>query len=222
MLVIYAPPTAVAGAALALAPAVNGRELLVASLLLIHFGKRCLETLFVHRYSGTVKAATAGFIGVFYSLVTLLISVMQAGVPAAIYAGADQVLGAALALYGAGELGNLWHHMLLARMREQPPPSASAPSSPQPPTPSDGAAAPSAYRVPSGGLFDYVTMPHYFFEITAWCGIALATQQLNACLVALGMASYLSGRAMATTRWYKDKFGKEWPEERRHLVPFVF
>lgn len=47
-------------------------------------------------------------------------------------------------------------------------------------------------------------------------------RQLNALLVFAGMASYLSGRAVATTRWYRAKFGKAWPEHRRHLVPFVF
>ena len=41
-------------------------------------------------------------------------------------------------------------------------------------------------------------------------------------LVFAGLASYLSGRAVATTLWYRAKFGKAWPAHRRHLVPFVF
>ena len=52
--------------------------------------------------------------------------------------------------------------------------------------------------------------------------LALVAQQLNALLVFAGLASYLSGRAVATTRWYRTKFGKAWPAHRRHLVPFVF
>ena len=59
-------------------------------------------------------------------------------------------------------------------------------------------------------------------EIVAWVGIALCTQQLNALLAAAGMASYLSGRAVATTRWYQDKFGEAWPSSRRHLIPGIF
>ena len=210
MLVIYVPPAATAATALAFAPAMNGREVIVGSLLLIPFAKRVMETLFVHRYSGCMKAATAAFIGTFYSLVTLLISVMQFNVPASVYAGADDMLAAALALFAVGQVGNLWHHKLLADMRRPAEAKATA------------AAPASEYKVPTGGLFDYVTMPHYLFEITAWLGIALAAQQLNALLVALGMASYLSGRAMATTRWYQEKFGKDFPEDRRHLVPFLF
>lgn len=241
MLAIYVPPAVTAAAALGLTPSAagNGREAIVCALLLVHFVKRVLETLFVHRYSGTMKAATAGFIGVFYSLVTMLISVMQAGVPASVYAGADQALAVALSLFGVGELGNLWHHALLADMRkhDDEPTAGAAPIPPPPPVEEQEGAAGSgsgssvaaaaagsrlSYRVPSGGLFDLVTAPHYLFEITAWVGIAVATQQLNACLVALGMASYLAGRAAATTRWYADTFGAAWPAERRHLVPFLF
>ena len=80
----------------------------------------------------------------------------------------------------------------------------------------------SAYSVPHGGLFGVVAMPHYFFELCAWLGVALVAQQLNALLVFGGMASYLGGRAVATSRWYRAQFGAAWPEGRRHLVPFVF
>ena len=81
---------------------------------------------------------------------------------------------------------------------------------------------PNAYVVPRGGLFSLVTTPHYLCELAAWLGVALVAQQLNALLVFAGLASYLSGRAVATTRWYRTKFGKAWPAHRRHLVPFVF
>ena len=76
--------------------------------------------------------------------------------------------------------------------------------------------------MPHGGLFELVAMPHYFFELCAWLGVALVAQQLNALLVFGGMASYLGGRAVATSRWYHAQFGAAWPEGRRHLVPFVF
>ena len=88
--------------------------------------------------------------------------------------------------------------------------------------PTTGTPSMSTYKVPSGGLFSLVTMPHYFFEVVAWLGVALAAQQLNALLVAGGMASYLSGRAVASTRWYKQRFGKAYPASRKHMVPFVF
>jgi len=212
MLGIYVPPAAAAAAALAIdvGSAGNGRETIVAGLLLTHFGKRVAEVLCIHRYSGSMASGTAGFIGTFYSLIVVLVAWQQRAVPASLYVGADPVLGVALALFAIGQAGNLYHHWLLSTMRRPTSGSAASPS------------GVSTYQIPTGGLFPLVTMPHYLFEIIAWLGIALATQQLNAVLVSGGMASYLTGRSVATTRWYKEKFGKAWPESRKNLIPFVF
>jgi hypothetical protein len=58
---------------------------------------------------------------------------------------------------------------------------------------------------------------------SAWLGIALAAQQLNALLVAVGMASYLAGRAVAQSDWYDTKFPKEYAAlGRKNMVPFLF
>ena len=65
-------------------------------------------------------------------------------------------------------------------------------------------------------------MPHYAFEIVAWLGVALASGEAHAFLVAASMTSYLGGRAVATTRWYEKKFGAAWPADRWHMVPGVF
>ena len=53
------------------------REGLVAALLVGHFAKRVLETLFVHRYSGGMPRSNAAFISFFYSLCVLLIASQQ-------------------------------------------------------------------------------------------------------------------------------------------------
>ena len=231
MLVIYTPATCAAAYCVATAGDSNGRERLIAAMLLGHFAKRVAETLFVHRYSGSLDGGVGGFIGTFYALLTLLISAQQAAVPRDAYV--DALLPVGLALYAVGEAGNLYHHALLARMRRPPKEQAtmlrgmSALALAATPTTAEAlAAAPetpkSAYSVPHGGLFGVVAMPHYFFELCAWLGVALVAQQLNALLVFGGMASYLGGRAVATSRWYRAQFGNAWPEGRRHLVPFVF
>ena len=54
MLIIYTPSLVVSAAMLATAPAVNGREAIVAGMLLLHFAKRVAEVLCVHQYSGFV------------------------------------------------------------------------------------------------------------------------------------------------------------------------
>ena len=232
MLLIYVPATLTSLAFLtksAVVPMLNGRELIVATLLAVHFAKRVAEVLYVHDYSGQCSKPTATFIGVFYALISLLILVQQSAVPASIYAGCGPLMAAGLAAFAVGEAGNLYHHALLASMRKTSPATATD----VPPTPASSEAlgatrsqatvAPSkAYVMPSGGLFDLVTMPHYTFEIVAWIGIALVCQQLNAFLAAAGMASYLAGRSVATTAWYRERFGDKWPSARRHLVPFIF
>ena len=229
MLVIYSPALLTSAACLATAPSLNGRETLVSSLLVAHFAKRVLETLALHKYSGRCSAPMAGFIGIFYALGALLIASQQRAVPASVYAASNAALPLGLALFAVGQAGNLYHHYLLAALRRPVESSASA-TGKVPPTPSTSQAMKEAslpavtprYVLPTGGLFDLVTMPHYLFEIVAWLGIAMCAQQLNALLVAAGMASYLSGRAIATTRWYTKRFGDKWPKARRHLVPFLF
>ena len=53
----------------------NGRECLVAGMLLIHFVKRVAETLFLHKYSSKQTDGVMGaFIGVYYTLICLLIT----------------------------------------------------------------------------------------------------------------------------------------------------
>jgi hypothetical protein len=53
----------------------NGREALIATMLLGHFVKRVLETLFLHKYSSKqTDGAMGGFIGIYYTLTCLLIT----------------------------------------------------------------------------------------------------------------------------------------------------
>jgi len=231
MLLIYMPATITAAVSLATGDRGNGRELIITTMLLVHFAKRVGEVLCVHAYSGFTSGPLAGFIGTFYALITLLIATSQAAVPASVYADGDTIMALAITLFLVGEAGNGYHHWLLSTMRRG---DTAMPT--VPPTPSSRAAGqlhrvPSAhqpmssggsYVIPKGALFDYVTMPHYLFELCAWLGIALCAQQINAVLAFAGMASYLSGRAVATTQWYKTKFGDDYPKDRKHLVPFLF
>jgi hypothetical protein len=53
----------------------NGRECLVAGMLLFHFVKRVAETLFLHKYSSKQTDGVMGAcIGVYYTLTCLLIT----------------------------------------------------------------------------------------------------------------------------------------------------
>ena len=110
----------------------------------------------------------------------------------------DALLPVGLALYAAGEAGNLYHHaaradapaaqaqatmlrgMSALALAATPPPAEALAAAPEPPK--------SACSVPHGGLFGVVAMPHYFFGLPR-LGVALVAQQLNALLVFGGMVA---------------------------------
>jgi len=251
MLLLYSPALVVALNYLrnATMEAGNGREGITAALLVAHFGKRVLECLFLHKYSGTMDADFLAPISAYYAYCTTLIAHQQLQVPQYSHKLSGLVYGVGLALSVIGQLGNLYHHWLLAQLRKgeeskEPPGGSASSEGPldlpkefksselrSPVSPSDHAkqvltqkqsnSALQRYVIPSGGLFGFVTMPHYFFELLSWLGLACVTQQFNAFMVVADMTSYLAGRSVATTRWYRAKFDT-YPTETRHLIPFLF
>lgn len=221
MLIIYTPALLVSAISLVLRIADGGLHALVSCLLVIHFVKRDLEVLFLHSYSGITERATAIFIGVLYALNACLIHYASGQRP--LHGGPHVVVG--LGMFALGQAGNFYHHWLLAVARS----ISGTPknSSTKRPLLRRGVSqtmvgSGRTYVIPSGGMFELVTMPHYFFELMSWFGIFLVAPRLNILLIFTGMCSYLGGRSFKTTQWYKSKFGDEWPEGRRHLVPFVF
>ena len=77
------------------------------------------------------------------------------------------------------------------------------------------------YRIPQGGLFKYVSSPSYLTELLSFLGFAIATWNLGAVFVLLVSAANLIPRAFQIHAWYKEKFGDEYPKERKVLIPFI-
>merc|ERR1711907_543457 len=85
-------------------------------------GKRILECLFLHRYSGTMDGDFVIPISITYGISAAIGSLTQQQI--AHYDGgvADKVcLISGLCLNGVGQLGNLYHHWLLASLRAEKP-----------------------------------------------------------------------------------------------------
>jgi 3-oxo-5-alpha-steroid 4-dehydrogenase 1 len=77
------------------------------------------------------------------------------------------------------------------------------------------------YRIPRGGLFEYVSNPSYLTELIFWAGFALFTWSLaGVYILAISMANLIP-RAIATDRWYREKFS-DYPTQRRILIPYVW
>lgn len=160
----------------------------------LHFVKRCLEVLYVHQYSGPIDLFSVYAIASFYCFITGYAGYLHnQTIPAP-----DALFQAGLGIYVLGEVGNFWHHMLLARLRLKN----------------------RQYFIPRGGLFELVACPHYLFEILAWLGIALMSRHLFLYLVAVAMTAYLVQRALKTQNWYREHF-PNYPKNRKALFPFV-
>ena len=205
MLLIYTP--ALLFNAASLAPmlgsgSTSSTSLLLTAAMTLHFLKRVGETLFLHKYSTRVNPGVGSFIGVYYAAVSWII--LHFHTLAKVGPGDAGSVSAGIALFALGEAGNFYHHVLLAQLR-------------------DGRSTKEqqAYKVPKGGLFGLVTCPHYLFELVAWLGIALISQEVHSFLVLASMSSYLAGRSVSQTRWAQSNI-KDYPKERKNIVTLLF
>ncbi len=78
-----------------------------------------------------------------------------------------------------------------------------------------------AYRIPQGGLFQYVSCPNLFGEIIEWTGYALMLWSAPALSFAVWTMANLLPRAISHHHWYLDKFGETYPKKRRAVFPFI-
>ncbi|KAI7805805.1 3-oxo-5-alpha-steroid 4-dehydrogenase 2b [Triplophysa rosa] len=78
-----------------------------------------------------------------------------------------------------------------------------------------------SYKIPKGGLFQYVSGANYFGEIVEWLGYALASWSLPTFAFAFFTICFIGPRAYHHHRFYIEKF-KDFPRSRRSLVPFIF
>jgi steroid 5-alpha reductase family enzyme len=78
-----------------------------------------------------------------------------------------------------------------------------------------------AYKVPVGGGFAWVSAPNYLGEIVEWVGFAIAARTLAGWAFAIFTFANLAPRAVANHRWYRERFA-DYPANRRALIPFVW
>jgi len=171
---------------------------LIQSIVLLavlgHFAKRCLEALFLHKYSGPMDALTTFSISGFYSLVAAGIVSLNAEP----LARPDALFWLGTLLFVSGQGLNFWHHKILANLR----------------------GASREYILPRGGLFEQVVCPHYLFELIAWLGIVLLSRHLFVYIASLGMFGYLMARSLKNLAWYRENFD-DFPKERKALIPWL-
>jgi 3-oxo-5-alpha-steroid 4-dehydrogenase 1 len=77
------------------------------------------------------------------------------------------------------------------------------------------------YRVPYGGLFNFISCPNYLGEIIEWCGWALATWSLPGLAFAVWTFANLAPRARSHHAWYFANF-PGYPPKRKALIPWIW
>lgn len=163
----------------------NQYSLVLSVLLVFHFGKRVLESVWVHKYSGKISLLTLLLITYFYSAIAYIVFTWIALTPQELVEKIptfSYVLG--IVLFVIGQTLNFYHHVLLANLRKDS----------------------REYKIPEAGFFKRTFCPHYFFEILSWLGLAICSQYLLGYAITFIMFCYLFARSINTKKWYIEKF----------------
>ncbi|KAL9247924.1 hypothetical protein vseg_021301 [Gypsophila vaccaria] len=200
MFIMYAPALLFGAASFALFPDEGLRFFLVRWALSLHFLKRVLEVLFVHRFGGSGVALDTAFtvsFSYFLSTATMIYTQhLSQGLPEP----SIDLKYVGVGLFLLGIVGNFYHHFILSTLRST---------------------GEKDYKIPKGGLFNLVICPHYFFEVLGFVGISCIAQTLYSVCYMTGAALYLMGRSYATRKWYLSKF-EDFPKDVKMMIPFIF
>lgn len=171
----------------------------------LHFVKRELETIYVHRFGNDTMPLrnifkNSGYYWMFAAWIAHVTLHPQYTVPACY---SRRMLG--VGLFVICELLNLKAHMDLRNLRP---------------------AGTRIRRVPRGILFNFVSCPNYLFEILSWVGFTLASQSVASAVFTVVGAAQMTVWAIAKHRRYRKEFdgqdGREmYPKNRKILIPFV-
>ncbi|KAI1635633.1 3-oxo-5-alpha-steroid 4-dehydrogenase-domain-containing protein [Biscogniauxia mediterranea] len=178
------------------------------AMIMAHFVKRELETLFVHKFSAnTMPAAYIFRNSFFYWVFAGLLGAAEIYAPFSPAALADTAAASptsallskvGIALFVIGELCNFHVHYYLSTLRKP---------------------GETARKIPTGLGFNLVTCPNYMFEIIAWIGVILVTRSPS-----LGLFITIGSYFMYTWGWGKEKayrkqFADKYKKKRFVILP---
>ncbi|EIW57495.1 trans-2-enoyl-CoA reductase (NADPH) TSC13 [Trametes versicolor FP-101664 SS1] len=182
----------------------------VYAAVMLHFFKRELETLFVHRFShGTMPFTNVFKNSAHYHLLSGALLAYSVYSPS-FAATSPYIRGtirenptflwASLAVWLFAELSNLHNHIALRNLRP---------------------AGSTARAIPRGYGFALVSCPNYFFETVGWTVIAVMTGSYAAWLFLVVSTYQMVVWAIKKHKNYKKEFGKAYPANRKAMFPFI-
>lgn len=170
----------------------------------IHYAKRLLETIFVHRFSHATMPVfnlfkNCGYYWGFTAYVAYHVNHPLFTPPHYI----QTAIG--LSIFTLSEIGNLSTHLLFRNLR---PAGTNVRKIPNP----DGFIF--------NKLFNYVSCPNYTYEVAAWFGFSIMTSCLPALFFTLTGMYQMTIWALGKHRNYKKEF-PNYPKKRKAIVPFI-
>ncbi|KAL8679037.1 MAG: hypothetical protein Q9186_004665 [Xanthomendoza sp. 1 TL-2023] len=179
-------------------------QTLSCTLVTLHFLKRELETLFLHRFS----TATMPLFNLFknsahyWLLAGFNIAFWTYRDAAPTASGGNNnnmwITTASVILYVIGEVGNLYTHLILRSLR------------------SSGG---NERGIPHGFGFELVTCPNYMFETLAWVGICGVTWSLASIVFAVVAVGQMGVWAKKREGRYRREFGGKYQRKRYVMLP---
>ncbi|KAI1781202.1 3-oxo-5-alpha-steroid 4-dehydrogenase-domain-containing protein [Hypoxylon cercidicola] len=175
------------------------------AMIILHFIKRELETLFLHKFSANTMPfnyvfrnsffywAAAGLLGALELYAPFSPAALVEPTPAN-----DYVSYLGMALYVFGELANFDVHYYLAHIRKP---------------------GETARKLPRGHGFGLVTCPNYMFEIVAWIGILLVTRSPSLLLFFVIGCYYMYTWGWGKEKAYRQQFGDKYKKKRHVMLP---
>mmetsp|Transcript_32873 Transcript_32873/g.47481 ORF Transcript_32873/g.47481 Transcript_32873/m.47481 type:complete len:299 (-) Transcript_32873:1234-2130(-) len=168
----------------------------------LHFLKRELETIFVHKFSRPTMPLSNLFKNCAYYWCFGAVIGYPLCSPAFVPPSDTQVY-IGFAIFALCELGNLICHLMLSNMR-----------------PAEGSTARS---IPRGFLFELVACPNYTFEVASWVGFSIMTQIPFSYLFTLVGFLQMADWAMKKHKGYKKAFDGDYTKlKRKAIVPFLY
>jgi len=199
-LLFYARPAVVYGPSGA---AMSSTAHLAAAAWTLHYLKRLLETVFVHRFSNATMPVGNLFKNCSYYWGFTAYCAYHINHPLYTSPGMAQVYSG-LSAFLLCELGNLSIHLLLRNLR---------------PAGTKQRRIPYPDSNPLSQLQSLVSCPNYTYEIGAWFAFTVMTQCLAAGLFTLAGAYQMVVWAQGKHRNYRKEF-KDYPR-RKAIIPFV-
>lgn len=202
-LIFYSRPSIIYGSMIDVprAPVVN----IAAACWSIHYAKRLLETVFVHRFSHATMPImnifrNSAYYWGFAALVAYFVNHPLYTTPSC-----DLQIYGGLALFVVSELGNLSIHLAFKNMR---------------PAGSKVRKIPYPCGNPFTWMFNFVSCPNYTYEVLAWVGFSVMTQCLPAAMFTLCGFYQMTVWAIGKHKNYKKEFSN-YPKGRKSIIPFL-